>query len=305
MPSLRASLISEAGESPGAPACHDVLMPRPQRAGQEKIERMVRLLRYLSERQGGASSADVKRGIDAYGGDSGSRLYRRDLEELKRRGLVRAQVEGFPRRSGIALARPVKAPDLYLTRAEHRELVRLATKAGAIGTILAPITGAPGDDVQPTARLLRYLEERCGQWVQADEVAVAVGISADRLSRLLEQIRDEDDWVLQDSGKHRAITGIELDEDLDTAGEEAPRRLRLAEWADLLREATLDPANGTGQLGLFAYSPEEVEQRLALIETARASNDLDGPTEDLLESAADKLCRWRDHLQDFAQGRLS
>ena len=62
-------------------------MPRRQRNGQEKVQRMVRLLRYLAEHDGNAGSADVRRGIPAYHGDSGDRLYRRDLGELKRRGL--------------------------------------------------------------------------------------------------------------------------------------------------------------------------------------------------------------------------
>jgi hypothetical protein len=266
---------------------------------------MVRLLRYLAEHDGNAGSADVRRGIPAYHGDSGDRLYRRDLGELKRRGLVRSQVEGFPRNSGIALARPMKSPDLHLTRHEHEALVSLAIASGAIEPMPAPVAGPAGDEFARATRLLRYLEERCGQWAPADEAAAAAGVAMDDLPHLLTQIRDEDDWVVQVRGGHRAIMGVELEEDPDTAGIEAPRSLRLAESADLLRQATLDPDGGTGQLGLFAYSAEEVEQRLALIEAACAAGNLDGPTNEVLESAAAKLHRWRDHLQDITKGRLS
>jgi hypothetical protein len=200
----------------------------------------------------------------------------------------------------------MKSPDLHLTRDEHQALVALAIASGSAVPIPAPVSGGVGDKLATTTRLLRYLEERCGQWVPTDEVAAAIGVTVDELPSLLTQIRDEEDWVLEERGVHGAITGVELDEDLDTAGVEPPQNLRLAESADVLgQEATLDPQSGTGQLGLFAYSPHEVEQRLKLIRAALSDGDLDEHAEELLYSAKFKLQRWNEHLQVIDGDRLS
>src|SRR5438309_159045 len=99
-------------------------MPRPPRHGLTRAGRMVRVLRYLADHGGSASSIEVRAGMAGYSGESGHRLWRMDLRELRLRGLVRAHEPGEELSSRVELMPMLKPRDLFLTRAEHAVLAR-------------------------------------------------------------------------------------------------------------------------------------------------------------------------------------
>jgi hypothetical protein len=150
------------------------------------------------------------------------------------------------------------------------------------------------------------MEENPNRQIARSELAGAVGISMSELAKLLKQVRDEDDWALQQrESLHLALSGLEMDVDDDQPPNEPPAWLEFVDEPRALGSATLDPRQGTGQLGFFAYTEAEAEDRLTLIDNALDGTSVDEPTRLVLESASGKLGQWLVHLRSRNGGRLS
>src|SRR3954463_14604089 len=92
--------------------------------GLTTTQRMAGILRYLAFRKTAVSSDDLRALTVDYAGESGDRMLRRDLRELRDRGLVQTGLGTHPRNSGVRLRHLVKHRDLHLTRGEHAALAR-------------------------------------------------------------------------------------------------------------------------------------------------------------------------------------
>jgi len=281
-------------------------MPRQPSHGHDAVNRMVRILRYLGDHGRRASSNEIREGIPEYRGDTGNRMFRRDLRNLRERGLVRTGVPGFPRSTGIELCTPMKPTDLHLTNDEHEALSRLRSGISQRAAGAEVVEAGGTWDLTRAVRLMRYMEEHPNRQIASSEVARAIRISMPELAKLLKRVRDEDDWVLQQrEGLLLALSGLEMDADDDRTPNEPPAWLEFVDEARALGNATLDPRQGTGQLGCFAYTEAEAEDRLAVIDDALDDPSIDAPTVHLLESASGKLRDWLAHLQSLSGGRLS
>jgi hypothetical protein len=259
---------------------------------------MVRVLRFLSDRGGSADSSEIRRGVPGYGGESGHRLWRRDLAELRGRGLVAPKRLGQELSSRVETMPLVKPGTLFLTRAEHDALARVEDRFGDRRPAGSPLPEQTTPDLRELAALTRYLEERPGRELTYRQVETALGLSQDRLTQLLRQIVELDEDIRDYTDKHPAlgwIVHVPPDRD-DPEGyicnEDAAAEL------DAELEATFDPGERTGQLGFFAYSAHEADDRLVLIEQALAELDVAASDRDHLLQAQWKLRQWRAQLPD-------
>jgi hypothetical protein len=271
-------------------------MPRPPQHGCTHAGRMARVLRYLADHGGCADSTEIRRGIPGYQGDSGHRLWRRDLAELRRRGLVASHTPGEQMSSRVDLARTMKPGDLFLTLAEHEVLARVEDRLGRTRLAPSPLPADSAPELGDFARLARYLEERPGQDLTYRQVEAALGVRAARLTALLRQIVDFDGEIGDFTGLHPALEWIEY---VPPDEEEPEGWIRAEPPARVLGAAlkeTLDPRERTGQLGFWAYSAEEADDRLDLIACALAEPDLSPGQRDCLLGARRKLYQWRAHL---------
>ena len=273
-------------------------MPRPPRYGLGPAGRVVRLLAYLSDHGGSADSVDIRRGIPSYQGSTGHRMWRRDLRELRSRGLICPHDPADPQGTAVVLAPLTKPKDLFLTRAEHEALQRARRLLGRTASSAAPLPADAPDDLRALYRVVRYVEERGHRPIPFAEATKDLGVTEVELTALLRQVVEFDAEVEEDPAHHRALDWIDY---LPPDADDPVGFLRMVDPA----EAAGDAANtiwghdrGTGQLGHFAYSYEETAERLALIADAETSGLKEA---DLvrLRSARLKLELWLEHLRRF------
>lgn len=258
---------------------------------------MVRVLRYLADCGGSADSGEIRRGVPAYEGESGHRAWRRDLRELRARGVVAAKTRGEEMSSRVELVRLVKPQYLFLTRSEHEALAEVEDRLRRRGSAPLPLPGDGTRDVSDMARLARYLEERPGQDLTYAQVEQALGLGRDQLTGLLRQIVEADEVIRDFTRRHPGLDWIDYSPPDD---EDPDGTIRTGDTAAALGEAwedTLDPRDRTGQLGFFAYTAAEADDRIGLIVRALGGRlDLSDERRRLLQGAGRKLRQWRTQL---------
>lgn len=273
-------------------------MPRPPRHGQTAAGRIVRVLRYLSDHGGAADSTEIRRGVPGYAGDSGHRMWRRDVAELRRRGLVAPHPDGDRNSSRVELLPMVKPESLFLTLEEHAAVTRVGDQLGDAAPVPSPLEAAAPAELSDLARLTRYLEERPGVTMTYRTVQRALGFGEARLTELLRQVVDLDEPTFSSGGWHPGLDWI----DYLPPDEEDPQgciSTPAAVLGTVLRR-TLHPGRGTGQLGFFAYSAAETDDRLRLIDAALRRLPLTEAERTPLVRARGKLDEWRRRLPDDA-----
>lgn len=246
-------------------------MPRPPKHGKGPAGRIAPLLSYLSEHGGTADSSDIRAGIPSYHGDAGHRQWRRDLKELRERGILRPHDPAEPQSQTVTLAPLGKPKDMLLSRQEHRALQRARTALPWPTPVLAPMPSDARLDVRRLYLLVRYLEERAGQSIPYAQATKELGFTEPELTDLLRQVVEDDVSFEQSPTRHRALDWI----DYLPPDQEDPTGYVLyvepAEAAGALADPIWDTGRGTGQLGRFAYNREETLERLSLIQRAKTS----------------------------------
>lgn len=263
-------------------------------------ERLLTILRFVAEENGNhtvADSATIRdRMGDVYKGESGRRMWRRDLRALRERGLIETDLTttiGTNRR-GIRSRLPLKPERLHLTRDEHvaindaRQTLRTGMPAAA------PLNLSPDDprrEVAVVLAILRLLEEN------EDEVAIAVladelALPYDQTFQLLDVLTSEGVFANQLIASFEFVYP-ETDESDDSPT--APDAVRIYRGGRANRR---HPTRGLGldKLGFFPYSPAETDERLTLIEQALASDAIPEEFKPHLSSAAEKLSEWKVQL---------
>ena len=228
-----------------------------------------------------ARPGDIKDALyGRYPGNSEEAIHRRfseDMDGLRRAGLIDYDELRPTRR--VVLAAPQKNPMLYLNLEEHRALADARHRLG--GT--AP-PGPVGGDTGPAklaavVRALRLIEE--GN-TEVGDLAAALGVRPRKIHQILDRldgIRPVSEVLAQLTVERNAAHG---------RAESAHLRLGPADR----------PLSGRGldEIGLFAYSRAEVDDRLGLIDAALAAGV--GERDDAaLRSARRKLAAWRERLE--------
>lgn len=217
--------------------------------------------------------------------DSAHHRFSADMAALRDAGLIR--YDSLRGESPVALVRWVKEPHLHLSRAEHEALQDAHRIVGEAPGPVGPVPAGGGSaKLSVIVALLRRLEEAA--IADVTELAEATGMRPTRIRQLLrrlEELREYD--VLKD---------FELEREA-----ESPRGGEPLETAALLRTGKGDhPTKGIGldEFGLFAYSSDEVADRLELIERGLAAPEhRDKPS---LRSARAKLSEWQQKLKELA-----
>jgi len=248
-------------------------------------QRLVAILAVLRRARRVLPASEVQDRVGDYGGDpsAAERKWRRDIRILRERGLLATDLttRTTPNRDGLALVRHVK-PQLYeLTEDEHATLRRARREVGTTRSAPSPVpvsgdlaesAGTAGGDLERAAQLVRYLED----------VGLFPGLVLHYPSSL--GVGETDDAGAERlAAEAGAITLVSL--------------LRLARY-----DGTGSPTRGRGldEIGRFAYSLPEVEDRLRLIETitqAWAGRPERRADVDRLDSVRWKLESWRSELQ--------
>lgn len=217
-----------------------------------------------------------------YPGETPEAVHRRfsdDMKALKTAGLI-AYIHLRPS-STVTLAVPQKDRSLFLSADEHyaliaaRERLRWRSTPSPIDAAL----GAPKLDLM--LRAVRLMEE---QTVDVNDIAGMLNVKPAKVRELMNRL----DGVRPRSELLTKLVTIER-------GDAADRPI-----AGLVRIGPDDNApfqgRGLDEVGLFAYSRAEVDDRLALITAAR--NHPDTPEVEImaLRSAEGKLQQWRRKL---------
>lgn len=211
------------------------------------------------------------------GEDAIHRRFSEDMDGLRRAGLIVYDDLRPSRR--VTLTPPEKDPGLYLTLEEHRALGearhRLDWKPAP-----GPFSGEAGTEkLAHVVRALRLIEE--GNSEVAD-LAEALEVRP----RKIHQILDRLDGVRPAAD---ALAALMIERNAVHQRPEAAH----------VRYGPADrPLSGRGldEIGLFAYSREEVDDRLALIDAALAA-DPGARDAAALASARTKLAAWRERLE--------
>lgn len=281
-------------------------------------QRLAALLAVLrrSERAGPAhrrlrTPVDLSRLRDALPwyeeGDTGRKRLERDLGVLRELGMVQTRVlsEASGRRDAVRLVDLDKPERLELTAAEHAALglARRHLRRGAPYPSSLPAEVAPrAERLDPLMRLLRIAEEH------DDRVPVTV---AD-LAHLLGTTRNDVRLLLAEAGG-LDLPGSFLSLLLDyqgfdpvagdaTADDDDPTGVTISRDGSLPgRSPTLE--RGSDELGRFAYTRQECDDRIALVDEAEASGWADRQPDGVgwaLQLARQKLQEWRFILDDLA-----
>lgn len=274
---------------------------------------IAQLLGVLRAARGETVTTDQLRNkVSAYrDSDLGRRRLQRDLNVLTARGLIRTAVtdDRAGNRDGVQLITYQKPPDFQLTTAQHAVLTR-ARREFRRGT--PTVSALPDGPDSPQARaldelmrLLRVVEEHGADQgdAQADpmrvgELAVLLGVTRDRV---VELIREADD--LRDTGLFPGlIVRYGEDTDTDEAGEElAADNDDIAAVAIIRTKARPRPRPtlglGLDELGRFAYTRQECDDRLDLLGKAVTAWGRDDPDYVDAHKARFKLQQWNETLK--------
>jgi len=214
----------------------------------------------------------------SYPGTSAEAVHRRfseDMDGLRRGGLI-AYDDLRPSRK-VTLTVPQKDPALYLTLEEHRALGAVRDRLGW-KPVPSPFSGEAGTEkLAYVVRALRLIEEGNSE---VGDLAEALQVRSRKIHQILERL----DGI-------RPISEVlaELAIERNAAHRAQAAHIRLGSEGRPLSGRGLD------ELGLFAYSREEVDDRVALIDAALAAGPGDRDAV-ALNSARTKLAAWGERL---------
>ncbi|MGY1703545.1 hypothetical protein ACI79C_03150 [Geodermatophilus sp. SYSU D00697] len=300
--------------------------PEDAPTGLTPTQRMAAILRYLSFRYpASVASANLRAITKDYAGDEGDRTLRRDLKELRDRGLVETGLSDHPHLSGVRLAVPTKHRRLHLTRREHAALARARQRLRP-GPAVVEVRSGRGRHLDVALAVIRYLEEGDGE-ARGSALARHLGISVDALYAVLgafvfnpaadpsNQMKDEpalEDLDIEDEDIDEDDTLRDFlvllrrpqphrDRPLD-GEDERERRLAHVRSAEGLSPSPT-AGHGLDHFGRFAYTLAETDERLELI--SKALFDDGTPEGDItwLQAAEMKLMEWRSLLDSVSAVR--
>lgn len=213
-----------------------------------------------------------------YPGDNDAAKHRRfndDMNALFEARLI--SFYGLEQEAVVTLDLPEKDRSLWLTSAEHRAL----SKARERLVWTSETSPLPPDarlaKLESLVRLLRLIEE---DTTDVGEIAAALGCRPTAVRGLLDRLTS-----IAPAAQILGAFAIELDANGEASAGFLPPGSSAA------------PFNGRGldEIGLFAYSRDEVDDRIAMIDAAM-DDGAAGSDEPLLTSARQKLESWRNDL---------
>ncbi len=274
--------------------------------------RLTRLLAFLRRNHRAAvTTRHIAQSIAEYGDDKAGRfLLARDLRMLRSRGMVATGLTEGPatNRDGVRIVAWDKPAGYVLTAAEYTALTaaRRHLRRGA------PVVSAlpDGDPAVPLPagfdsllRLVRVCEEQGGD-VSVSDLCRLLDLPRPAVLGLVEDLAD-----LRDTGDARLFTTVadvycrcpdcQADPDGETAASHGEALAVAVVRTDRAKPlATQTKGLGLDELGRFAYTFAEVQDRLALIDQAldgwaQTHSHWDVPH---LQTAQGKLMHWRSHL---------
>lgn len=283
------------------------------RAGYTPTQRMLALLALLRENRRPNAPAvttdQIRDRVPAYAGDDEASRKRlgRDISVLAARGIVeRCVTDDYlaDNRDGVRLIEEIK-PEIYeLTPDEHDAIAqaRRALRPGPLAPALPDGPASPqAADLDLHMRLLRAVEEHHDQ-VPLDELVSLLGVPR---ARAVEALRALDD--LRGTGAFTGLTPVY--DDRDATDDEIERGDDI-EAVMIIRRAERPRRNpllglGLDELGRFAYTWHECEDRLDLIRTALTTwaPEHAPHLREPLETAKTKLRNWQAELPEPASAR--
>ncbi|MFV8161067.1 hypothetical protein ACNQVK_02845 [Mycobacterium sp. 134] len=258
-------------------------------------ERLLTILRHLKEagESDAGTSAVIQQAMSGeYRGQSGKRKWRRDIQALSDRRLIRTDLP--PNRTGIRLAGPRKPERLHLSWSEHDAINRAREVLRAGISDVSPLGEQMGDDraeVDDVTRILRFLEEE-GDEVSLAQLAQGLNVSEQRAFELVDVLTA--DGVFIDG----LVATVEFG-GYEEAETEDPRPSSVWVLRGRNRHGS-SPTRGRGmdELGFFPYSLVETNDRIDLIDRALASgSQIPDEIHEALYSARRKLSEWRVELE--------
>ncbi len=245
--------------------------------------RQLLVLGFLRRRRGRARVEEVKGAFYfVYPGMTEVATHRRfsdDMDDLRRAGLIDYPDLRLDKR--VSLTVPQKDPQMFLTLGEH-EALRRARERLRWKSAASPLNCDPGTrKLAYVVEALRLVEE--GTTDVAD-LAAALNVRP----RKVHQILDRLDGVCPSS---EVLVDLFIERNAVSDRPEAA----------FVRLGPIDrPLEGRGldQIGLFAYSRDEVDDRINLIDRALSDRVADQDT-DSLQSARKKLEAWRSRLEQL------
>lgn len=245
--------------------------------------RQLMILGFLRRRRGQARASAVKERLYfAYPGMTEDAIHRRfsdDMDDLRRANLI--DYPDLRQDQRVTLTVPQKDPQMFLTLGEHQALSVARERLGW-RSATSPLN--PDGGTQKLAhviRALRLIEEGS---TEASEVAEALNVRP----RKVQQILDRLDGIRPIS---EVLTELDIERNAIT-GRSDSAYVRLGPDHQPLKGRGLD------RIGLFAYSSEEVDDRIDLIDQALNAGAADGEA-DALRSARYKLDAWRKRLNEL------
>jgi hypothetical protein len=215
------------------------------------------------------------------------------LKHLRNRGLVQADfsTDAFPNRTAVRLCFLGKPDDFVLTEAEHAALrtARSAVRGLEPVAVTRGASEGGGSQLDLLTSALRVLEEQ-GDDMRLPELAAELGAP---LEGLYVALRDSSLLTIEPD-EEAALNDLYLDE-FDDDDLELPVTAMRARVDRNVRGLPLK-RRGLDDLGLFAYTAEETEERLALIGMARLQGTHSDP--ESLSSAERKLRFWAARLAE-------
>lgn len=214
-----------------------------------------------------------------YPGDNDAAKRRRfndDMNALREARLI--SFDGLERETVVTLDLPQKDRSLWLTSAEHRALSEAREQLGWTSATSPLPPGARLDKLESLVRVLRLIEE---DTTDVGEIAAALGCRPTAVRGLLDRLTS-----VAPAAQILGAFAVEL----GARGE--------ASAGFLPPGSSAAPFNGRGldEIGLFAYSQGEVDDRIAMID-AVIQGGAAGSDEPLLRSARQKLDSWRNDLR--------
>lgn len=283
------------------------------RAGYTPTQRMLALLALLREHRHKAAPAvttdQIRDRVPAYAGDdeASRKRLQRDISVLASRGIVeRCVTDDYlaDNRDGVRLVEELK-PEIYELTAEEHDAIAQARRALRPGPLAPALPDGPPDkhaaDIDLHMRLLRAVEEHHDQ-LPLDELAGLLGTTR---AKTIEALRALDD--LRGTGAFTGLTAVYDDRDL--TDDEIDRGDDI-EAVMIIRPAERPRRNpllglGLDELGRFAYTWHECEDRLDLIRTALQTWAPEHAPHlaEHLHNAKFKLINWQNELPEPASAR--
>jgi hypothetical protein len=245
--------------------------------------RQLMVLGFLRSQRSHARAKEVKDAFYfAYPGTTEVAIHRRfrdDMEDLRRAGLI--NFVNLRSQTRISLAVPQKDARMYLTLGEH-EALRFARERLGWKPAASPFNWDPGTQkLAYLVQALRFIEE--GN-TEVGDLAEALNVRP----RKVQQILDRLDGV-------RPASELLADLVIERNAVNDRPQAALVPLGPIKR-----PLEGRGldEIGLFAYSRDEVDDRISLIDRAMSDGGSEQDT-DSLRSARKKLDAWRRRLEQL------